>query len=166
MSKKFIDKVALKSKELVSLTLEKKEDRPKKKSVVLQIKIHAEDNDEKSFSKGEVIAFLLEMNVQMYSRDPREGEDAEQEIEEREERQEDLCFQCDAEIEVKLQFQEDSKYKETLLPQFAEEIVSLAYDDFRIIIEDSINRTSFRGFYLPDDFRDIASKENVIAHEK
>lgn len=156
MYKKFIDQVKLVSKELKELNVNRKLDRPHHLSMLGNILIAAEKSDKKSYEAGEIFPVSVEVKIKMY--DPGAIPDDEKlDISSFE----DYCFMCCCKVEMILSFMQQSSYEKDILPQFSEGIVSLVYDDIRIMIEDSINRTSYRGFYLPVDFRDIVAKDVV-----
>lgn len=161
MHKQFINLVRLSSKELVALSIEKKADRPKRLAVVMQISIDTPDNARKSFSNGDKFPFTIEVNLKMFDQDfINENVSDEESFDPA--TSADFSFKCDCKIYIEVAFKQDETYKSSLAPQFSEELISLAYDDFRIIIEDSINRTSYRGFYLPQDFREILHSSDVL----
>ena len=157
MAKNFYSKFRIISKELIGLTLQKIDERPENINVGMHIAIKA-DEQNANCKGGDTYTALITLGVKMYDDEKVSAEatsfkDVAPDTE---------TFRCTAAIEITLMFQEPCVEDEPLGTRYAQELLSLAYDDFRIIIEDAINRTSYKGFYLPDDFREIATNENLL----
>lgn len=137
MSKKFIDNIILLSKDVVHLSFEKYADKSTEEMQVT-LTINMNDNEpRKEFLEGDEPSINVTLDLEI--RDAA-GEQK-------------SLFKFHANILMKVRFSKKMTFKKSIASDYPAEILSLVYDDFRFIAEESINRTTFRGFSLPVDFR-------------
>lgn len=148
MKKKFVDNVLVYSKDLVELEISQLNSRPQRLVVGLTLTIEDLNEKEEVLSPGEMLHYLVSLKIRMYDAD---NVDPEKQIQEPVD--EDKALVMEGTIDLGLQVVNEIRVKKSLAEEYQVEILSFVYDDLRIILEENISKTTFRGFRFPSDFR-------------
>lgn len=147
MKAAFIDKTRVERKSIVSLKMEQLGPRPENMAVQLGLSIK-DEQAKLEYAAGEYLNLRIRLDLHISDHDHpdfnpqkmcKEGE----------------VFFCQLEIQLLIKIIAGLKLKNPVAEEYTHELLSLTYDDFRFIIEDSVSRSDFRGFYLPIDFREV-----------
>lgn len=142
MSKKFIGNIRLLRKELVSLSIQKLADKPA--DVILHATLTFNMNDNGAgteFQKDDEMRINMLLDLDIRGPAQPKGESTRS------------LFRCNADIEMQVVFQKKMTFETSVTADYPEELLSLVYDDFRLIVEANMGRTAYRDFGLPVDFR-------------
>ena len=144
MGNRFIKNILLIEKYISNLKIHKHGERPEKMSVSLNFTLN--DNDALSqYKKGERHKFniAIELKISEFQDDIQNLKEAE------------ILLEAKVEIELVIEFIKNFKSEDKIAETFFNELLSLSYDDLKLVLESNIGRTAFRGFYMPVDFREI-----------
>ncbi|MDT8427899.1 MAG: hypothetical protein RQ757_03950 [Pseudomonadales bacterium] len=153
MKAAFMDKTRLERKSITSFKMEQLNERPEQMAVQLSLSV---SDEELKLEYGKDDYMDIRITVYIRISDHQHPDfDLKSRCEEAE------VFRCELEIRLLILIVEDIKLKSPVAEEYTHELLSLVYDDFRFIIEDSICRTDFRGLYLPIDFREVLQGSSV-----
>ena len=152
MKASFIDKFILTKKVIVDLNIEQLDARPEAMGVFLSLSLY-DLVKSLSYDVGEKLRIKVGLSINMYDHeydgfDPAEPDDAA------------AVFKCRLSMLMEAEIAQKVEFEKLPTELYTTELLSLIYDDFRLIIEDAIGKSDFRGFHLPIDFRQL------LAHQK
>ncbi|MDH7943856.1 hypothetical protein QGM61_08480 [Pseudohongiella sp. SYSU M77423] len=147
MKASFIDKIRLEKKVLTRFNLEQIQPRPKHMAVYLMLNI-ADENYQEKYSIDDNLSILFTLNFDMHDHD-HHNFDSENPS------RDSLALSGKIQVRMVARFREGFEPKAPIGETYVVEILSLVYDDMRIIVEDAIWKTDYRGFALPVDFREL-----------
>ena len=151
MRASFIDKIRLKKKSLTEFTMEQKQERPERLGIHMGLLLQDNlDDDTHVFEGGSELDVKISLKFSMYDFEHPE-------FQQEDPSDEAKVFDCKVSMRLLAIFRDDLEIEKgmQLVEEYAQEILSLTYDDFRIIVDENVSKTDFRGFQLPLDFREL-----------
>ncbi|WP_237133775.1 hypothetical protein [Pseudohongiella sp. O18] len=143
----FIDNLLLVEKSLCLVDIEQLSE--KAETVAVRIGFMIKDEDELcSANVGDKLEYVVGVRVQMADADHEF--DPESSITDDDP---ELLFRAEVRFRLVLSVTKKIECDDPMPKAYTAEIMSLVYDDIRVTLEDIFNKSQYRGFYLPVDFR-------------